>query len=85
MPRQDTAGARGRSIPGYGGEQPSDPARAAEAILKAVEPSIPPFHPVPGIIGIGAAREKFERSQKDLNSWEQASPNTDCPENGAVW
>ena len=75
----DTVGARRRTITGNSGKQPGDPARAAEAILKAVESPNPPLHLVLGCIGLGAVREKFERFQNDLNSWEETSLGADFP------
>ncbi len=79
-----TARARRRTITGNSGKQPGDPARAAEAILKAVESPKSPLHLVLGSIGLGAVREKFERFQNDLNSWEETSLGADFPASPAT-
>lgn len=75
----DTAGARRRTITGNSGRQPGDPARAAEAILKAVESPNPPLHLVLGSIGLAAVREKLERFKTDLDRWEETSLGADFP------
>ncbi|SPF36967.1 Short-chain dehydrogenase/reductase SDR [Syntrophobacter sp. SbD1] len=80
----DTVGARRRTITGNSGKQAGDPARAAEAILKAVESPNPPLHLVLGSIGLGAVREKFERFENDLNSWEDTTLGADFPESRAA-
>lgn len=78
-----TVGVKRRMIRGNSGKQPGDPARAAEAILKAVESPDPPLHLVLGGIGLEAAREKFERFREDLKSWEETSLGADFPESRA--
>jgi NAD(P)-dependent dehydrogenase (short-subunit alcohol dehydrogenase family) len=75
----DTAGARRRTITGNSGRQAGDPARAAEAILKAVESPNPPLHLVLGSIGLAAVREKLERFKTDLDRWEETSLGADFP------
>ncbi|MDA8308372.1 MAG: oxidoreductase [Deltaproteobacteria bacterium] len=75
----DTAGARRRMITGNSGKQPGDPARAAQAIVKAVESPNPPLHLVLGRIGLEATREKFQRFQKELDGWEETSLSADFP------
>jgi NAD(P)-dependent dehydrogenase (short-subunit alcohol dehydrogenase family) len=75
----DTAGARRRTVTGNSGRQAGDPARAAEAILKAVESPNPPLHLVLGRIGLAAVREKLERFKTDLDRWEETSLGADFP------
>ena len=57
---QETVGARLETTSSYSGQQPGDPARAAEAIVKAVEAKDPPKHLVLGAIALDGIREKLK-------------------------
>ena len=59
---QETVGARLETTSSYSGQQPGDPARAAEAIVKAVEAKDPPKHLVLGAIALDGIREKLKRN-----------------------
>jgi len=75
-----TAGANRRRIKGYSGKQPGDPARAAAAIIKAVEAPTPPLRLVLGRIGLEAVRAKLDSLRRDLDTWEEASLGADFPD-----
>lgn len=49
---EQTAGARRRETAGYSGKQAGDPARAAEAVIAAVQSPAPPHHLVLGRAGL---------------------------------
>ena len=63
----------------YSGTQPGDPARAVEAVIKALESPLPPQHLVLG-------REGFENVERQLRSeldqielWKEVSFGADYP------
>jgi NAD(P)-dependent dehydrogenase (short-subunit alcohol dehydrogenase family) len=74
-----TAGARRRQIRGYSGKQPGDPARAAAAIVKAVEAPDAPLRLMLGRIALAAGREKIEAMKRDFESWAAVSEGADFP------
>lgn len=75
-----TAWAYMDRIKDYNGNQPGDPARAAEAILEAVQSPSPPLHLVLGRVGLEAAREKLDSLHRDLDAWEGTTLGADFPE-----
>jgi len=79
-----TAGARRRQIAGYSGTQPGDPARAAEAIIKAVESSTPPLRLLLGRLGLEVARAKIDTLRRDFDAWETTTLGADFPERQAA-
>jgi NAD(P)-dependent dehydrogenase (short-subunit alcohol dehydrogenase family) len=76
----ETAGANRRRIRSYSGKQPGDPARAAEAIITAVESPAPPLRLVLGRVAIEAARAKLDSLRRDIDSWEETSVGADFPD-----
>ena len=74
-----TAGARRRQIRGYSGKQPGDPARAAAAIVKAVEAPDAPQRLMLGRIALAAGRDKIEAMKRDFESWAAVSEGADFP------
>jgi NAD(P)-dependent dehydrogenase (short-subunit alcohol dehydrogenase family) len=75
----DTAGRRRKEHDTAHGNQPGDPARAAEAIITAVEAPEPPF-----LLLLGAdARQGFQAvldaERKDLDRWESLTLSTGFP------
>ena len=76
---EQTAGKRRRGMAKYSGTQPGDPARAVEAVIKALELPLPPQHLVLG-------REGFENVERQLRSeldqielWKEVSFGADYP------
>ncbi|MGD0719919.1 MAG: oxidoreductase [Roseiarcus sp.] len=76
----DTAGARLRMIRGYSGKQPGDPARAAAAIVQAVESPDPPLRLMLGKAALAAGRGKVEAMSRDFEAWAAVSEGADFPE-----
>jgi len=74
-----TAGLRRREIAGYSGAQPGDPARAAEAVIKALQSPRPPRNLVLGRFGLDVARDKFKAALAEFDRWEAISLSADYP------
>jgi short-subunit dehydrogenase len=66
-------------IGGLTGKQPNDPARGAQAILKAVACENPPLHLVLGEDALGVMREKIAGLQHDIAAWEATSASVAFP------
>jgi NAD(P)-dependent dehydrogenase (short-subunit alcohol dehydrogenase family) len=79
----ETAGKRRREMAGYSGKQPGDPARAAEAVIKALESPTPPRHLVLGRFGLDVARGKLAAMQQEFEQWRETSLSADYPAAGA--
>ncbi|RFU49579.1 oxidoreductase [Paraburkholderia sp. DHOC27] len=73
------AGKRRAQVAADSGRQPGDPARAAQAIIAAVEAKVPPSNLVLGKPGLEAVRTKLSRLQNDLNTWESTTLGADFP------
>lgn len=76
---QATAHSNQGTIRGYSGNQPGDPVRAAQAIIKVVET---PDAPVRLFLGAGALkgiRSKIDEMTKDINAWEETTVWADNP------
>ena len=74
-----TAGKNKNDIRGYSGNQPGDPARAAQAIFKAVEAENPPLRLLLGAGALKGARIKLEQLKKDFDTWEDTTLWADSP------
>jgi NAD(P)-dependent dehydrogenase (short-subunit alcohol dehydrogenase family) len=74
-----TAGKNKNNIRGYSGNQPGDPARAAQAIVKAVESLNPPLRLLLGAGALKGARLKLEQLKKDFDTWEETTIWADAP------
>lgn len=77
-----TAGANKATIRGYSGNQPGDPARAAKAIVKAVESENPPLRLLLGAAALKGARNKLTELQRDFDAWEETTIGADHPKEG---
>ena len=75
----DTSGKNKEDISGYSGNQPGDPARAAQAIVKAVEAAEPPLRLLLGAGALKGARNKIEQLKKDIDTWEETTLWADFP------
>jgi NAD(P)-dependent dehydrogenase (short-subunit alcohol dehydrogenase family) len=73
------AGKRRTQVVERSGRQPGNPARAAEAIIAAVQADVPPHHLVLGSAGLEMVRGKLARVAADLDMWESTSVWTDDP------
>lgn len=74
-----TAEANKQNIRGYSGNQPGDPARAAQAIIKAVESDEPPLRLLLGAAALKGARNKIALLNKDFDAWEETTVWADAP------
>ncbi|NOT75810.1 MAG: SDR family NAD(P)-dependent oxidoreductase [Cyclobacteriaceae bacterium] len=74
-----SAGANKNTIRGYSGQQPGDPVRAAQAIVKVVETEHPPLRLLLGAAALKGARNKLEVLKKDFDTWEATTTGADFP------
>ena len=74
-----TAEKNKSDIRGYCGNQPGDPARAAQAIVKAVEAENPPLRLLLGAGALKGARIKLEQLKKGFDTWEATTVWADAP------
>ena len=61
------------------GQQAGDPARAAQAIIAAVEADEPPLHLLLGSDALGRTRAKLDRSFAEIARWQTTTTGTDFP------
>jgi len=76
----ETAGTNQAAIRGYSGNQPGDPARAAKAIVQAVEADEPPFFFLLGKAALKNARLKLDALKADFDKWADVTEGADFPE-----
>ncbi|MBI4782813.1 MAG: SDR family NAD(P)-dependent oxidoreductase [Oscillatoriophycideae cyanobacterium NC_groundwater_1537_Pr4_S-0.65um_50_18] len=62
------------------GQQPGDPAKAAQAIIQAVESSHPPMRLALGTDAMSLIQEKLESVKTDMDTWQPVTVSTDYPE-----
>jgi NAD(P)-dependent dehydrogenase (short-subunit alcohol dehydrogenase family) len=74
-----TAGATIERIQNYSGQQPGDPVRAAEAIIKAVESPTPPLRLLLGRRALDTVREKLDALRRELDAWQEVTFGADFP------
>jgi len=77
----DTVGARRAQQDRNMGQEPGDPARAADAIIAVVEHPDPPLHLLLGANAVSRAREKFTSLLKSIETWDEVSRSADFPAN----
>ncbi|WP_213771854.1 oxidoreductase [Bradyrhizobium sp. dw_78] len=76
---EQTAGARRRETAGYSGKQAGDPARAAEAVIEAVQSSAPPLHLVLGRAGFDNVESQLRSMLQEVDRWKPTSLGADYP------
>jgi NAD(P)-dependent dehydrogenase (short-subunit alcohol dehydrogenase family) len=76
---EQTAGHRRREITAHSGKQAGDPARAAEAIIKALQSPVPPRHLVLGREGLQRVEDQLNEMLHEVELWKEASLSTDFP------
>ena len=76
-----TSGKFLRFLETMSGKQPGDPAKAAEAIIAAVESDTPPLRLVLGKYANEKARKKFADAEKERAEWEHVGFPTDYSAN----
>jgi hypothetical protein len=60
----------------YHGHQPGDPAKAAKAIVEAVDSDATPLRLVLGADALGAGRAKLASLAQNYDAWENVSMGT---------
>lgn len=73
----ETAGKRRKEHDTAHGTQPGDPAKAAAALVKAVESDEAPYMLVLGNDALDAFRASLEALREDLDGWQEVSRSTD--------
>ncbi|MFZ0693247.1 MAG: oxidoreductase [Alphaproteobacteria bacterium] len=76
---EKSAGQRRREIAGYSGKQAGDPARAAEAVIKAVQSAAPPRHLVLGHQGFDNVESHLRSMLQEVALWKATSLSADYP------
>jgi NAD(P)-dependent dehydrogenase (short-subunit alcohol dehydrogenase family) len=71
------AGLTRDNIAHYHGNEPGDPAKAAAALLQAVDAEEPPLRLVLGRDAVAAARRKIDALRAQVAAWETVSVSTD--------
>jgi len=74
------AGKRRAAISASSGKQPGDPARAALAIIAAVESPTPPGHLILGSNGLERVKVKLDALRAEIAAWEATTLSADFPE-----
>ena len=72
-----TAGASRQRLAALAGKQPGDPARAAAAIIQAVDSPKPPLHLVLGADAYHRTRQMLEAFSTDLETWKDVAIGAD--------
>ncbi len=75
----ETAVGRRRQIQSYSGNQPGDPVRASEAIIKVVEQDHPPLRLPLGAFAYDAMTAEIEAVRKEHDSLEKVARGADYP------
>jgi NAD(P)-dependent dehydrogenase (short-subunit alcohol dehydrogenase family) len=74
-----TAHTNQETIRGYSGNQPGDPVRAAQAIIKVVESAQPPLRLMLGAGALKGIRNKITELTSDIDTWEETTVWADNP------
>jgi hypothetical protein len=72
----DTVGPTRQYVSGGDGLQPGDPAKAAQAILAALDADEPPLRLVLGGDAVDNIRARLEELSRELRQWETLSRET---------
>jgi len=76
----ETAGKRLQMTVGYSGQQPGDPARAAQAMIRITESGEKaPRHLVLGAFGVDAVTKRLQATLADIEKWRETSIGADFP------
>ena len=74
-----TAGKNMADIQGYSGQQPGDPARAAQAMFDLVRMENPPLHLPLGKAAVKGALDKFTEIKKEVEQYAHIGNGADFP------
>jgi hypothetical protein len=75
----DSVGRVREQLEQLDGRQPGDPARAARAIVKAVEAADPPRRLPLGTMALERIRAKLTAQLQELEAWAELSASSDFP------
>ena len=76
---EQTAGKHRREIAEHSGKQAGDPARAAEAVIKAIQSPAPPRHLVLGHAGFDNVESQLRSMLQEVDLWKTTSLGADYP------
>jgi len=76
---EESAGKRRRETAGYSGKQAGDPARAAEAVITALQSPAPPRHLVLGRVGFENVENQLRSMIQEVDRWKATSLGADYP------
>jgi NAD(P)-dependent dehydrogenase (short-subunit alcohol dehydrogenase family) len=68
-------------IADHAGKESGDPARVADAILKAVDSENPPLHLLLGADALHYAERQFDAIREQIETWKAVTQSTPFPEN----
>jgi NAD(P)-dependent dehydrogenase (short-subunit alcohol dehydrogenase family) len=74
---ENSAGKHRRETIEHSGKQPGDPARAAEAVIKALQSPTPPRHLVLGHAGLDNVEKQLRSLLEETDLWKATSLGTD--------
>lgn len=72
-----TSGKFRKLLESLNGKQPGDPDKAADAIIRVVDESTPPFRLPLGAFAFRRIRQKLNEQIAELDAWESLGKNTD--------
>ena len=75
----DSVGIAREAFAQMDGNQPGDPALAAQAIIRAVEADTPPLRLPLGETAVTSIRGKLDEQRRELDEWLDLSLSTDAP------
>ena len=73
----ETAGAMRAAVPDYNHQQPGDPAKLAQALLKLVDADDPPLRLPLGSDTLARIAEKNARVERETAVWKSVAESTD--------
>ena len=76
---EKSADRRRRETAEHSGKQPGDPARAAEAVIKALQSPTPPRHLVLGRAGMENVEKQLRSMLQEIDLWRAVSLSADFP------
>ena len=79
MDYERTAGRTREGVATRNGNQPGDPARAAQAIVKAVTSENPPLHLLLGRFAYDLAIAKLDKLRSEFETWREVTLGADFP------
>jgi NAD(P)-dependent dehydrogenase (short-subunit alcohol dehydrogenase family) len=66
-------GSAGAALDAYVGNEPGDPKKLSQAVLKALDSPNPPFRLLLGAMGLASVQAKIDRLKADMDAWREVS------------